>query len=227
MQQATATLGGAPPPHGIYRYPASLVDRVRLADGRSAIVRPVLPQDAELQRQFFRALSPKSRYQRFHGPVAELPEPTLRSFSEIDYVSHLALLAAAIDEDGDEVQIGEARWIRRETAGEVTVADFALAVADDWQGVGLGSLLLRLLMRSAAESGIDRLCGDVLADNVPMRKLLGRHGWAFELNADDARSVAAAVDLTISDWATSVRPQPKSGRFVAPRLRIVGRPPVG
>ncbi len=63
----------------VQRYPASLVERVRLADGRSVLVRPVLPHDAELQADFIRALSPLARYRRFHGPVASRPATTSRS----------------------------------------------------------------------------------------------------------------------------------------------------
>jgi acetyltransferase len=179
----------------IHRYPTTLIDRVQLRDGRSVTIRPVLPQDAILQRDFVAGLSPATRYRRFHGPVNELPEATLSYMTEVDYSSHLALLATALDAGGREVQVAEARWVRREPPDSTDVADFALAVADDWQRAGLGMLLLGKLVASAAAQGVRRLSGDVLADNDGMRRLLKQDGWHQTPDRFDARLIVAQLDL--------------------------------
>ncbi|HQY27791.1 MAG TPA: GNAT family N-acetyltransferase, partial [Burkholderiaceae bacterium] len=106
----------APAMFRIHRYPAALIDRVPLADGRSVLVRPVLPQDGELQQRFVRALSPASRYRRFHSALSELPHATLAYLTQVDYASHLALLAETFDEQGGEIQVAEARYVRRSDA---------------------------------------------------------------------------------------------------------------
>jgi acetyltransferase len=179
----------------IHRYPTTLIDRVRLRDGRSVTIRPVLPQDAALQRAFVAALSPATRYRRFHGPVNELPEATLIYMTEVDYESHMALLATTIDSGGQEIQVAEARWVRREPPDSTDVAEFALAVADDWQGAGLGALLLGKLAASATAQGIRRLSGDVLADNDRMCRLLGRSGWHQTPDHFNARLIVAQLEL--------------------------------
>jgi acetyltransferase len=179
----------------IHRYPTTLIDRVQLRDGRSVTIRPVLPQDAILQRAFVASLSPATRYRRFHGPVNELPEATLSYMTEVDYSSHLALLATALDAGGREVQVAEARWVRREPPDSTDVADFALAVADEWQRAGLGMLLLGKLVASAAAQGVRRLSGDVLADNDGMRRLLNQDGWHQRPDRFDARLIVAQLDL--------------------------------
>src|SRR5690606_40766740 len=99
-------------------------------------VRPVLPQDAELTQRFVAALSPETRYRRFQMGVGALPPALLRHFTEIDYAGHLALLAAVVDEDGDERQVADVRYVvDAVSAGSVARdADFALVVADGWQG---------------------------------------------------------------------------------------------
>lgn len=191
----TAARSRAEPRFRIHRYPTALIDRVRLRDGRSVTIRPVLPQDAALQQAFVLALSPKARYRRFHGPVRELPEATLNYLTDIDYASHLALLATTIDAAGREIQVAEARWVRREPPDATDVADFALAVADDWQRAGLGALLLDKLADSAAAQGIRRLSGDVLADNDEMCRLLKRCGWRQARDRLDARLIVAQLDL--------------------------------
>ena len=179
----------------IHWYPTTLIDRVQLRDGRSVTIRPVLPQDTALQRAFVAALAPATRYRRFHGTVNELPEATLSYMTEVDYESHMALLATTIDSEGREIQVGEARWVRREPPDSTDVAEFALAVADDWQQAGLGALLLGKLAASAAAQGIRRLSGDVLADNERMCRLLKRNGWHQTPDHFDARLIVAQLDL--------------------------------
>ncbi len=186
----------------IHRYPASLIDRVLLADGRSVLVRPVLPQDAELQQRFVRELSPMSRYRRFHSALNELPSTTLDYLTQVDYSSHLALLAETFDANGDEMQVAEARYVRRDAYGGASaqapgggIADFAIAVADTWQGAGLGSRLLAVLVAAARAGGVRRLEGSVLADNEPMRGFVRALGWRLRRDPSDARLVVAALDL--------------------------------
>jgi GNAT superfamily N-acetyltransferase len=166
---------------------------IALRDGRQVVVRPVAPQDALLQRDFLRRLSPESRYRRFHGAITELPEATLRYLTEVDQRDHVALLA----EDGARPehprQVAEARFVRR--AEETGDADIAIAVADDWQGNGLGSLLLQTLGRLAGDAAVARLNADVLAENRPMRELLLRLGWRVRPDRHDARLVVATLEL--------------------------------
>jgi len=191
----SAARSRAEPRFRIHRYPTTLIDRVEFRDGRAVTIRPVLPQDAALQQAFVRALSPATRFRRFHGPVNELPESTLRYMTEVDYASHLALLATTVDASQREIQVAEARWVRREPPDATDVADFALVVADDWQRAGLGARLLGFLADSAAAQGIRRLSGDVLADNEEMRRLLKRCGWRQARDRFDARLVVAHLDL--------------------------------
>jgi acetyltransferase len=211
ISMKTAAQSRSGPRFRIYRYPTTLIDRVELRDGRSVTIRPVLPQDADLQRAFVAALSPAMRYRRFHGPVNELPESTLSYMTEVDDASHMALLATTIDSGGRETQVAEARWVRREPPDSADVADFALAVADDWQRAGLGALLLGKLSDSAAAQGIRHLSGDVLADNDGMRRLLKRNGWRQAPDRLDARLIVAQLDLdaasaerlTLAAWPDS------------------------
>jgi acetyltransferase len=179
----------------IHRYPVALIDRVELADGRSVLVRPVLPQDGELQQAFVRSLSPASRYRRFHSPLSELAAGTLDFLTQVDYASHLALLAETFDERGREVQVAEARYVRSDRFEDEPIAEFAIAVADGWQGAGLGRYLLGVLAGRARAHGLRRLQGTVLADNQPMRALIRSIGWRLRADPADARLVVASIDL--------------------------------
>jgi acetyltransferase len=137
----------------IPRYPAHLIDFVS-AKGRRATIRPMLPQDFKLQREFFRSLSARVRYSRFMASFNELPDAVAERLRKIDYASHLALLAEVF-EDRSEIMVAEARYVIDEH--DSAACEFAIAVADNWQGCGIGRALLAQLEREAAALGIRRM----------------------------------------------------------------------
>jgi acetyltransferase len=169
--------------HTIARYPVHLIDVVRLTFGRRVTIRPVLPQDAELQRAFFRSLSGEARYYRFMTRLKDLPEALLEHFSRVDYRGHLALLAEVF-EGRQEIMVGEARYVL--DARDSGTCEFAIAVADAWHGSGLARLLLEGLEREAAASGVRRLVANTLVSNGPMLGLARRAGYAVTANPEDA-----------------------------------------
>ena len=154
----------------IERYPTQLIDVWTLHDGRRVTVRPVLPQDAGLEQALVRALSPRSRYQRFFSPLRELPPEWLQRLTQVDYRLHQALIVESFD-GGEARAVAEGRYVVDATG---TACEFALVVADDWQRLGLARRLLGLLTQAAAASGLQQMVGDVLATNQPMLLSLSR-----------------------------------------------------
>jgi len=173
-------------------YPTELVDELRLRDGRSVLVRPVLPADASMHRAFVRSMSPTTRRNRFHAGISDLPDPVLRYLTEVDHVDHLALVGEVEEATGARL-VAEARWVRR--GDEPDTADFAIAIADDCQHGGLGNALLDMLQRSAVARGIDRLCGHVLRNNVRMSGWLEARGWHMSADQDDPGVACAELPL--------------------------------
>jgi acetyltransferase len=183
----------APAPYRIYRYPSALIDRVVLDDGRTVTVRPVLPQDAEAEQTFVAALSPATRRERFHLAVNALPDALLRHFTEIDYRSHVALIAEALDDDHDEpILVADARYVVRDDG---VSGEFAIVVADAWQGNGIGRLLLTRLARVARRNGLRELSGDVLVGNDAMQALVRGMGGEFVTSRADASLMWARILL--------------------------------
>ena len=164
-------------------YPADAVEMRVLADGRPLLLRPLGARDAELLQDFVRALSPRSRYQRFQSGLRELPPALLRQLLEIDYRGSMAFAAVVFDH-GRRRMVAEARYAPAlEHDG---TADFALAVADDWQHQGLGAMLLAKLVEYAERSGVSRIHGDVLHDNTGMLRLTRRLGFLPQRHPDGA-----------------------------------------
>jgi GNAT superfamily N-acetyltransferase len=144
---------------------------LRLRDGSRVVVRPVVPTDREQLREGFEHLSRESRYQRFLSPIARLPDEWLTYLTEVDHRDHEAL--AALDATTGQ-GVGVARFVRN--PGRPDAAEAAVTVADDWQGKGLGTLLLELLAARAREEGIASFTALVLAENDEMLGLLERLG---------------------------------------------------
>lgn len=167
----------------IHRYPADLIDVVRLEGGQRVVIRPVLPQDADLTEAFFRNLSGGARYDRFMTHMRDLPPDLLRRFTEVDYADHVALVAEVFAQSRETV-IAEARYVR--TAADPGAAEFAVSVAEDWQGKGLARRLLGKLVCRAAASGIDRMVGETLASNWRMLALARKAGFAIRTSPEVA-----------------------------------------
>jgi len=169
----------------IEHYPTRWIDVWQLAGGRRAIVRPVLPQDAELEQALVRALSPASRYQRFFAPIRELPAGWLQRLTQIDYRRQQAFIVETFVGD-QALAVAEARYVV-DASGEE--CEFAVVVADDWQHLGLARRLMQLLMQSAAEAGLKRMVGDVLATNRAMLSLAQSQGFRAVRHPDGGAQV--------------------------------------
>lgn len=139
---------------------------VTLRDGSRALIRPIRPDDKQALVAGLERLSEESTYRRFLRPVTKLSERELKYLTEIDYTNHFAWIAADPDEDAHGY--GVARYVR--DAKDPEVAEAAVAIIDDHQGKGLGTVLMRLLVATALENGIKTFSGWVLGDN---RKVLG------------------------------------------------------
>jgi GNAT superfamily N-acetyltransferase len=205
---AAATLPGRPSAARPWRFPSVLIDRLRLADGRELVVRPVLAFDAAAEQDFVRALSAGSRQRRFHVGLRELPPPVLRAMTDVDHDAHVAIVAEAIGEDDDATIVADARYVRGPTADlGRDEAEFAIAVADAWQGAGLGRALMKHLARHAARHGITRLVGDVLPGNAAMFAITGALGGRLVASPNGPGVIRAAFELS-AGGATSARRAP-------------------
>jgi len=139
---------------------------IALRDGSRVRIRQGRRTDRKLLLRGFERLSPQSRYRRFLAPVQELSESAVRYLTEIDHHDHEAMIA--LDEQtGDG--IGVARYVRDPNRPDV--AEVAVTVIDDWQGKGLGTLLLEVISARARAEGITRFRALMLATNTTMMDL--------------------------------------------------------
>jgi len=191
------------------------VERAVLRDGTRVLLRLVTPEDKELLRAGFERLSPESRYARFLAPKSQLSDDELRYLCEVDHEHHVAI--GAVRDDGDPgaapVGLGIARFIR--LADPPNTAEAAIAVADEIQHQGLGSLLFLRLVAAAAERGIERFRCEVLGSNAGMAKLLA------QISPDRSIEVGSGV-MSIEIALPNVTPtQPPAGEpLQSPMYRL-------
>ncbi len=135
----------APSP-GVPRPAGALPGEFSLRDGTPAMIWPLLPTDARALREGFRRLSPESRRSRFLAPLGDLDDAMIRRLvGGVDGVHHIALVLVVLPPDGPEEPVGIARLVQYPS--DPATADIAVTVADPWQGRGVGSALVRALMR--------------------------------------------------------------------------------
>jgi len=132
---------------------------VILRDGATLRLRAPATEDAGALQAFFRAMSDRSLYLRFHG-LQRVDDALVQHFLEPDWENRGVLVAEL---DGRIVAVGEYMRLRDESAAEA-----AFAVADEHQGRGIGTRLLEQLAPRASEVGIERFVAEVMPENRAM-----------------------------------------------------------
>lgn len=166
----------------IHPYPVHLITHWQMPDGTDLTIRPIRPEDAEIEQAFVRDLSAESKYFRFMDTLQELSLPMLVRFTQIDYDREMALIAV-LEEDGHEKELGVCRYV---ASHDGQTCEFALVVADEWQKKGIGNKLMNCLFDAARARGIKLMQGEVLATNRSMLELVRRLGFEVSTSEEDA-----------------------------------------
>jgi acetyltransferase len=165
----------------IYPYPSHLLQQWQLPDGTDILIRPIRPEDADIEQEFVRGLSEESKYFRFMQSLQELTPTMLVRFTQIDYDREMALIAVT-EEDGHEVELGVARYAINPD-GES--CEFALVISDRWKHRGVAHKLMTSIMDAARSRGLKTIEGDVLSNNHSMLKLMAKLGFHAVLDEED------------------------------------------
>jgi acetyltransferase len=164
----------------IHPYPTELEREMTLKTGEMLLVRPIRPEDAAMEIAFVESLTQETRRMRFQSALRTLTPAMLARFTQIDYDREMALVA--IDASGgSEREVAVCRYVRLPD-GET--CEFAVVVADAWQGKSLGSRLMRRLAEIARTRGLKRMVGFVLAENAGMIAMCQHLGMHIEPDED-------------------------------------------
>jgi RimJ/RimL family protein N-acetyltransferase len=147
---------------------------LELTDGTKLLVRPIVPEDEPLLHEAVAAMSERTVYFRFFSPLKRMPDALAHRLAVVDYNDRFALVATTDKPGARERILGVARYDR--VVG-TDVAEIAVAVVDEFQRRGLGSALMAILGKVAANHGIKTFTLIVLPENQQMLGLLRKMGW--------------------------------------------------
>ncbi len=177
----------------IHPYPQHLVSTWTVPDGTTVTIRPIKPEDAELEIDFMSRLSPETKYYRFMNTMREMPPAMVARLTQIDYDREMAYVAT-LPVDGRESEIGVCRYAVNPD-GES--CEFAVVVVDDWQHRGLARKLMGVLIETARDRGLKFMNGIFLANNERMLKFVQKLGFVLSNDPDDS-TIKVGV-LTLQD----------------------------
>ena len=173
-------------------------ETVTLKDGKKITIRAIRPDDANDLQDAFQRLSIQSIYLRFLSFKKELPDEEARYLATVDYTSRMAFVAVS-KENEHEIVVGVARYAMLDPSNP-EVAEAAVVVSDEYQGLGLGKRLLLRLVIYARAKGIRCIRGNLQIGNDRMLLLVKRSGLPHETRFVDG-IWEVVIDLTVPDQA--------------------------
>src|SRR5579859_197941 len=159
--------------------------------GNVVTIRPIRITDADMEAAFIRGLSPQTKRYRFLGGVKELSAGEISRLCDIDG-KHSMAFVATIRDDGRETEVGVSRYAPDSSAD---VREIAVTVADEWQRKGLGTMLMKRLIKSARDNGVKHLYSIDLADNAAMRALADDLGMSASRDPSNPQQTIYSLEL--------------------------------
>lgn len=172
--------------------PMDLAESFQPVVGAAVTLRPLRPEDTDIETAFVQGLSAETRASRLLGGAVKVTREYIERLTQVDYARDMAL-AATVMLEGHETLIGVARYAL-ETDGRS--CEFALVVADVWQGRGIGRRMLQKLLAVAQTRGVARIFGDTLATNRGMLELARALGFLLARHPDEPYLTRMTRDLT-------------------------------
>ncbi|HDS16980.1 MAG TPA: GNAT family N-acetyltransferase, partial [Proteobacteria bacterium] len=170
-------------------YPNEYEFQDRLRDGREIIIRPIRPEDEALHHELFNSLSRESNYYRFFSYRRHLSHEQAARFTQIDYDREIAIIAL-LEEKGSLRSIGVNRL---SYLARLDKHEFAIVVADEFQGLGVGRILMQRLFEIARDRHIQQIYGVVLSENLKMIDFCRAFG--FVVDTQEGSTVTFRLDL--------------------------------
>lgn len=192
----------------IHPYPVALISQFTAHNGQQVTLRPIKPEDARLAQDFVHGLSPQTRYFRFMNAIRELSAAQLVRLTQIDYDREMAFIAVVQGKEEKAEKTAQGRKSNPAAAtSQVGVAryainpdgvscEFAIVVADDWQGQGLARQLMHSLIDTARkQADLHSMSGDILADNQRMLNFVSQLGFVITAHPDEPNLKRAVLKL--------------------------------
>ena len=172
--------------------PEDLDESFQPVIGAPVTIRPLRPDDVGIERDFVSGLSDETRYNRLLGGAIKITDEYIRRLTHLDWTREVALAAITMLGDAETI-IGVARYVIDDSG---TDCEFAIVLADSWQGRGIGRRMLAKLVSVARLRGLKRIYGDILSTNNAMLGTVRKLGFSITRHPGDATLARASLDLS-------------------------------
>ena len=159
--------------------------------GQAVTLRPLQRDDVDIESAFLNALSSESRHNRLLGGMIRITREYLEKLTTVDFSKDVAL-AATVMLDDRETLIGVARYVR---TADTHACEFAIVIADDWQGKSIGKRLMQKLVGIARSRGLREIYGEILSSNRRMLEFCRMLGFSLGRSPEDATVTRATLKL--------------------------------
>ena len=202
----------------IMPYPTKYITPYRLKDGTEVLLRPIRPEDEPLEAELIRGLSEETKRFRFFQVIKEITHEMLVRFCNIDYDREMAIIAEYTDPKGKKRNVGVGRLIMDPSRKR---GEFAVVVADDFQGKGLGTKLIDMLIEIANEKGLETIYGVVMPENTRMIELCKKLGFDVRYTPEEV-----IVELNLTGKTVSEIPEAEILAKTKKKSYLKARPPM-
>lgn len=162
-------------------YPGHIQGTHEFKSGLELRFRAIRPSDEEEMRRLFYRFSEESVYYRYFTPITAMPHKKMQEYVNIDYNRIMSIVALEGDAGKGKI-IAEARYVKLHGR---PYAEVAFIVDEDYQGHGIASYLLQMLIRIAKENRIKGFIASVNVSNGAMKRVFEKSGLTIETRIED------------------------------------------
>ncbi|MCO1336795.1 GNAT family N-acetyltransferase [Microbulbifer sp. OS29] len=157
------------------------IELVTLGNGRRVSIRPICHSDGQLEKEMIEQLSPETRRDRFIGGSCKASQKLLELLTDNDHHVHEAFIAICTSDHAQHA----AAIAHYALDLDGRACECAVVVSDDWQGLGLGRLMLQRLIDCAREQGLERIYSIESAQNKRVDTFAKSMGFTCRADSSD------------------------------------------
>lgn len=180
-------------------YPSKYIKEITLKDGQTATLRPIKPEDEDMEKEMFGNFSERTQKFRFFQVIKDISHEQLVRYTQIDYDREIAIIAELDDEDGNKVMAGVSRLIADQYNES---AEFAVVIADPWHNLGLGNKFMDYILEIARRRGVQKVYANILFENHIMLHMFRKRGFKMSM-VDEGYYAELVMDQYQPELATT------------------------